>query len=383
MDLSVSTVPRVGVAQNELTLFVESPAAIAAMVDDIRSARTRVWLESYIIADDTAGQAVAEALKERARAGVNVRVLYDPIGSRATPAAFFRDLAHAGVEVHAFNPLWEGLRRFSLLRLLNRRNHRKLLVIDDRIAYFGGMNIVDTSTAATVESPGWRDVHVRLCGPQQPEVALSFERSWRLAHGERVERRPRGYRRALLSSGAESIQFFDSGPGMRHTRAGRLYARLFRAARRCIRMSMAYFVPVGRVLRELLRAHRRGVFIQVVVPGQSDIPLVQRATRHLYTRLLRRRFHIYERQRNMLHSKATVVDDQWTVIGSANLEARGLWINLEFLAVIHSRELARVVTQIIQAEIDQSHRMRLRDYCRRSWWDRLLDRLAWSLRWWL
>ena len=119
------------------------------------------------------------------------------------------------------------------------------------------------------------------------------------------------------------------------------------------------------------------------MPGASDIPLVQRATRHLYTRLLRRRFHIYERQRNMLHSKVTVADDQWTVIGSANLEARGLWMNLEFLAVIHSRALAKVMSGIIQHEIDQSHRMELREYCRRGRVQRLLDRLAWGLRWWL
>src|SRR5262245_11964164 len=123
MDLSLSSAARVVVAQNELTIFVESPPAIAAMIDDIRSARTRVWLESYIVADDTAGRAVSEALRERAWAGLSVRVLHDPVGSRATPAAFFRELAQAGVEVHAFHSLWEAFWKFSLLRRLNRRNH--------------------------------------------------------------------------------------------------------------------------------------------------------------------------------------------------------------------------------------------------------------------
>lgn len=383
MDAPFLPPPRVTVAGNDLTVFVESPPLIAAMLDDIRVAQRRVWLETYIFADDVAGRPVALALQEKARAGLDVRLHYDPVGCRSTPSAFFRDLARAGVQVQAFNPLWEGLWRLGPLRVLNRRNHRKLLVVDERVAYFGGMNVIDTSTAARIESPGWRDVHVRLTGPQQPEVAESFERAWRLARGEPIERRPPPYRKALLARGEESIQFFDSGPGLRHTRAGRLYARLIRAARRRLRISMAYFVPVGRVLRELLRAHRRGVFIQVVVPGESDIPLVHRATRFLCTRLLRRRFHIYERQRNMLHSKATVVDEQWSVVGSANLDARGLWINLEFLAVIHSRELARVMSEIIQHEIGLSRRIKLRDYSKRSWWQRLLDRLAWALRWWL
>jgi cardiolipin synthase len=146
---------------------------------------------------------------------------------------------------------------------------------------------------------------------------------------------------------------------------------------------MGYFVPVGRVLKELLRARRRGVFVQVVVPGQSDVPLAQRATRHLYSRLVRRHFHIYERQKNMLHSKVLVADDQWTTIGSANLEARGLWINLELMAVIHSRPLAEVINRIIDEELQYSERVRLRTWRARSRWQRLLDRLAWSLRWWL
>ena len=146
---------------------------------------------------------------------------------------------------------------------------------------------------------------------------------------------------------------------------------------------MAYFLPVGGVLRELLRAHRRGVFIQAVVPGASDVPLVQRATRHLYTRLLRRRFRVYERQVNMLHSKVMVVDDQWTVVGSCNLDARSLYINLEFLAVIHSRNLARVMNRVVRYEIARSKRVTLQGYRETSWWRRLVNRLAWLLRWWL
>ena len=381
---------RVSVADHELTIYVESPPLFAAMIDDIRAARSRVWMETYLILDDPAGRAIAEALKERARAGVDVRLHYDTIGSLTTPTRFFRNLARAGVQVHAFHSLWEALWRFRFLRLLNRRNHRKLLVLDDRIAYFGGMNVVDVSNIRTAEqaehvawSSGWRDVHVRLEGPQQGELAESFERSWKRARGEPVRRRPKPYRQALLDAGEESLQFFDSGPGLKNTRAARVFVRLIRAARRTITLSMAYFVPVGQVLRELLRAHRRGVFIRIVVPGQSDVPVVQRATRHLYTRLLRRRFHVYERQVNMLHSKVMVVDGEWAVLGSANLDARSLWINLEFVAVVHSRKLARALNEVIRYEIAHSRRITRRNYLQQRWWQRLLDRLAWALRWWL
>jgi cardiolipin synthase len=381
---------RLTVAGHDLTIFVESPPLFNAMLRDIHMARQRVWLESYIFLDDAAGQVVGEALKDRARAGLDVRVLYDAVGCLSTPAVFFQHLQEAGVKVHAFHSFWEIFWRFPALRFLNRRNHRKLLIIDDRAAYFGGMNLVDQSQIHSLEdlkdlpaSAGWRDVHARLAGPQQSQVAESFERSWRLAHGQPVERRPRHYREARLAPGEESIQFFDSGPGLKHTRAARLFSRLIRTARHSLTFAMAYFLPVGRVLRDLLRAHKRGVFVRVVVPGESDVPIVQRATRYLYSRLLRRRFHIYERQRNMLHSKVLIVDEQWTVLGSANLDARSLWYHLEFLAVIHSRNLARVMNTIIGNEIAHSRRITLRECLQQSWWRRWTDRLAWAVRWWL
>jgi cardiolipin synthase len=381
---------RVAVAGHELSIYVESPPLIESIVNDIRSARTRVWVESYIFLDDRAGQAVAEALMERAQAGVDVRVIADAVGSQTAPWPFFRELEEAGVRVHIFHSFWEALWSLSAFRIINRRNHRKLVVIDDSVAYFGGMNLADTFQATDVEPPegrpassGWRDVHIRLTGPQQAEVAESFERSWRLAHKEEIQRRTRAYRLGKLAPGEESIQFFDSGPGLKHTRAGRIFIRVLKEARQSLTLSMAYFVPVGRVLRALLRAHRRGVFIRVVVPGESDVPVVQRASRWLYTKLIRRRFHIYERQFNMLHSKVMVIDDQWSIVGSCNLDARSLWLNLEFLAVIHSEKFAQALNAIAAYEIERSRRITLRECLARSRWQRFLDRAAWSLRWWL
>ena len=143
---------------------------------------------------------------------------------------------------------------------------------------------------------------------------------------------------------------------------------------------MAYFLPVGGVLKALLRAPRRGVLVRVVVPGESDVPLVQHATRHLFSWLLRRRFRIYERQVSMLHSKVMVADDAWTVVGSCNLDARSLYINLEFVAVIHSRQLAQALNRVMRFEVAHSKRVTLQEYRERTWWRRLVNRLAWALR---
>ena len=380
------------VAGQALTTFESSGPLIKAMVEDIRQARQRVWLESYIIAADAAGQAVAEALKERAAAGVDCRVIYDAVGSASTPSAFFRDLEAAGVHVHAFHTLWESLWQFRSLRVLNRRDHRKLLVIDDRTAYFGGMNLVDQSGIATVAnaqarhlpaSAGWRDVHVRLEGPQQQHLAEAFRRIWQRVRLHRRPRRVRWAVREMLESRSESIHFFDSRPWFKYHQPRRVLSPLLRGARHTITLSMAYFIPDGRVLRDLLRAAKRGVKVRVIIPGISDVPAVYWATRHLYARLLKHDIRIYERKDRMLHSKVLVIDGVWTVLGSCNLDPRSLQINLELIAVIHSRPMAAAINRIARFELRNSRRVTIADVRKRSWLERLLDRLAWSMRRWL
>jgi cardiolipin synthase len=385
----------VTVAGHELTVFVESPPLFESILRDIQGAKERVWVEVYIFFNDPMCKKISEAMQARAREGLDVRVLYDALGSSSTPNAFFSEMTNAGIRVHAFHSLLEGFRRFRPLTILNRRNHRKVIVIDDRIGYFGGMNLVENVEDVGQEkaqgrptSSGWRDVHVRLVGLQQSELAESFDRSWRRAHGEKVERRPRVYRRALQvvtsrEGQEETIRFFDSGPGTRYSRAGRVFTRLMRRARFQITLSMAYFIPVGMTLRALLGARRRGVRVRVIVPGKSDVKLVQRATNYLYEMLLKRGFRIYERRQRMLHSKAMVVDDLYTVVGSCNLDPRSLYINLEFLAVIRSQTFARVIGRICRFETRQSTRVTLGAVRKVGWWQRVLNRGAWALRWWL
>ncbi|MBX9789240.1 MAG: phosphatidylserine/phosphatidylglycerophosphate/cardiolipin synthase family protein [Pirellulales bacterium] len=387
------TVGPLAVADQALCIFLESPPLVAAMVDDIQRATKCVWLEFYIVQADSAGNAIANALVERAAAGVDVRVLYDGLGCQATPLAFFNRLTAAGVDVLAYNTIWDALRsvrRFT--RIVNRRNHRKLLIVDDAIGYFGGMNITGGEADAAggagrpipdTDSSGWRDVHVRLAGHQAVELADSFDRSWRRALRLRVQRRPRTYRRGRLPLGAEKIRFYDSGPGRRHSRAHRVYRRLFRRAQSRITISMAYFLPTGRVLGELLRAARRGVRIEVVVPSQSDVKLVERATRFMYPRLLRRCFVIYERQRRMLHSKIAVIDDEWSVVGSANLDARSLGFNLEFLAVVRSRRFASALRDVCDYEVAHSQLVTLEKCAASGRWEQYLNWCAYQLRWWL
>ena len=386
-----SPVRRVQVAGHTLDVFTEWPEYAARLLPDIAGARKRVWVEVYIFHNDTAGQAVAAALIERAKAGLDVRLLVDYVGSQRTPDAFFGKLREAGVKFHNYHTFAEALWKFSIFGLFNRRNHRKLIVVDDNVGYFGGMNIIDAQDPPTAEeanhgmpnSAGWRDVHVRMQGPQTSDLAESYIRSWQRALKEKCPRKPRAYRRPRLADQTDSIRFFDSGPGGKYSRAARVFSALLKRAKERVTLSMAYFVPIGGVMRSLLRARRRGVRIRVIIPGKSDVRLVQRATTHLYKKLLDQGLRIYERQDRMLHSKVMVVDGKWTVVGSANFDPRSFFTNLEFLAVVRSGAFAAVIEEICREEMKGSKVVHLADCGKLSWTDRLLNQGAWSIRRWL
>jgi cardiolipin synthase len=382
-------VPTLLIDGHEWTVYSESAPMLAALADDIRAAKHRVWIEVYIFANDEAGSSLVELLARRAREGLDVRLIYDTVGSLLTPAALFRPLIEAGGKVHAFHTMSEAFSRSRFFELFNQRNHRKLVVIDDAIGYFGGMNIVDLRDVRSVEderrrnlpaSSGWRDVHVRMVGPRQSELAEAMEELWLYAQHKQMTHGRRWPVREMLSAPEDRFFFFDCRPMFHYRRVQRVLVPLIRRARHTITISMAYFIPFGRVLRALLRARRRGVRVRVVIPGQSDVRAVQWATRHFYSYLLKRGIRIYERNDQMLHSKVMVIDDDWSVLGSCNLDPRSLRTNLEFVAVVRSRPLAAALLGICRHEIANSTRVTIACVRNRTCWQRLVDRLAWSVR---
>lgn len=381
-------VAEVDVAGNRLHLFVELPPMIESLLTDIRAATRRVWIESYIVADDATGRAVAEALRERVAAGVECRLVYDSVGSLRTPSKYFTDLEAAGVAVRPYHHISKMWGRFDFFRRFNRRSHRKLIVIDDHVCYFGGMNLVDSSGPPVVsdkhnrppEGLGWRDVHVRLDGPKTAEIATAMEDLWRRINDEPASEMRRWPVIPMAESYGDDIFFFDSRPTHQYRKPSRVLKTLLDGAQHRVTLLMAYFIPVGKILKALLYARKRGVNVQVIVPGVSDVPMVQWASRYMYEKLLKRGIEIYERNDRMLHSKAMVVDSCWSVIGSCNLDPRSLRINLEFLAVIRSDKLAAELEKICNYEREHSRKIELDEHRKASWWDRLLYRFAWYFR---
>jgi cardiolipin synthase A/B len=381
---------------NRLELYTDSESYLTALIADIRSARERVWIESYTISQDPLIDQMVEAVCERASAGLDCRATFDAIGSFRTSDALFETLRAAGVKVYIFRPLKQWQWRLRFLQRFNRRNHRKLVVIDGLISYFGGMNLVnfggsgtppDFKTRHQRSDPSWRDVHIRLSGKATSKVASAF-----LAIRPLSEREKRGLppiRTAptlnpsvatILRSPPDSIEFVDSRPRIKYRRPAPFFNALIRQANQQVRLAMAYFLPFGGILRSLRNAIRKNVVVEVIVPAQSDVPPVKWATQYMYERLIKQGIKIYERKEQMLHAKAMVVDHQWSVVGSCNFDPRSMLTNLEFFAIIHSVDFAHQLQEILDFEKAHSQLVSLDTHRKRNWFLRLLSRIAWSFR---
>lgn len=317
-------------------LYAEGDTFFAAMLAAIAAARVSVRLETYIFEAAGIGLRIRDGLTEAARRGVRVRVLVDAFGSSALTAAFWDPLRDAGGEVRVFNPL-----RLSRLGI---RDHRKLTVCDDTVAFVGGFNIAPTYEGDGV-SLGWRDVAVRVEGPLARVLGSTFDRLYTMAAFRRklfMRLRRSQEKRAVESCGCEVLL---GGPG----RGGSPLLKALRrdlARARSVRIMVAYFLPTRRLRRALTRAARRGAEVELILPGKSDVALSKLATESLYRRLLRAGVRILEYQPQMLHGKVFVVDDV-VYVGSSNLDPRSLRLNYELTLRLEGREIAAAARRVL------------------------------------
>jgi cardiolipin synthase A/B len=340
--------------------------AFPAMLAAIGAARKSIRLEVYIFTADALGQSFLRALIEARQRGVSVRVLVDAIGSLTLPDAFWTPLREAGGEARFFNPI--DLRRFEI------RNHRKLLVCDDRVAFVGGFNIAPEYEGDGV-TRGWRDIGVRIEGRLAAEMGFTFDEMYVLAdfrHKRLVRFRKSKLKRAVEESGTETLLLGGPGRG-RNPIKRRLLLDISGAAD--IRIMVAYFLPTGRLRRLLIRRARQGCRVQLILPSKSDVPLSQLAAQSLYRRLLRAGVEVYEYQPQILHAKSFVVDDI-VYVGSANLDPRSLSINYELMVRFLDQAAATDARKVFDEVLKHSRKVELSELRGRgTFWVRLK-------RWW-
>lgn len=356
-----------GTATGTRRLYNEGDELYAAMLDAIQHARHSIKLESYIFADDEIGQRFAAALGARARAGLQVLVHLDAAGSlfwgsRRLTKGMQRD----GVRVRWFHRWsWRHPSRY------NRRNHRKLLVVDGQVGFLGGFNIHRENSREIYGERRWRDLHVEVRGRLARMLQTLFDAFWR---GRRV-RTP-----ALEASGDTLIT--------NHSLRGRLFLRnlyvaRFVAAQRSIWLTTPYFVPDRRTRLSLMTAARRGVDVRVLLPLKSDVRLVQWAARAAYARLLASGVQIYKYLPRMLHAKTAIVDGAWSTIGTANIDYRSFFLNYELVLASADTALAAALQRQFLSDLQESMQVQATTWAQRHWPGRALERIGWLLRRWL
>jgi cardiolipin synthase A/B len=364
---------------NLVALLTDGAAAYPAMLEAIGQAKRAIVLESYIFAADATGGRFLDALCERARAGVSVRVLVDGVGSLNTPRAFWLPLLEAGGRVEIFRPIVRPILARLLSsrwwRFLWHRDHRKLLVVDDRLGFIGGLNIGDDYAPQAWGGRAWHDGHARLEGPAARALASLFNRTWKQLTREDWE----GRLAAPSSVGGTSVQLLEGRLTRRHS-VRKAYLQAMRNAEHSICITNAYCIPDRMVRRALRGACRRGVKVQMLLAGATDIRAVQYASRALYSRLMRWGVEIYEWTDRVLHAKTAVIDGVWCSIGSYNLDRRSLVHNLEANISCVDRSLGSDMAAQFERDLARSQRVDSATWHRRSGLSKLLEVIFYELR---
>jgi cardiolipin synthase len=340
------------------------------MLAAIRNARKTITFETYIYWSGCIGREFAEALAERARAGVRVHVLLDWFGSKKMDPESLELMTQAGAAVEMYRPL----RWYSLSRL-NHRTHRKILVADGAVGFIGGVGIADHWLGNADSPDHWRDTHFRLEGPAVAQLQAAFMDNWMKTRAEVLH--DEDYFPPLEPAGDVSAQVFKSSPREGSSSVRLMYLLSIAAAREQIQLANSYFVPDNLSVRELVDAQGRGVRIEIIVPGPIiDVAVTRRASRSRWGKLLEAGIAIYEYQPTMYHCKVMVVDRCWVSVGSTNFDNRSFRLNDEANLNALDRGLAEVQSRIFEADKQKSRRITWEEWKRRPWTEKTIEAAA-------
>lgn len=349
--------------------------AFPAMLAAIAGARVSIELEMYIWADDKTGNRFREALIDRSKAGCRVRVLYDALGSFSMPAKFADSMREAGAEVIQYHPVAPWRPRWSL----NRRDHKKILVVDDRIGFTGGINLSDENLPIDEGGKAWFDWHVGIEGPAVYDLAAAFRHTWLREGGTPYD--PPRMPPPFLGRNVLAVQVISNVRLQDRWRMHRAYLWAIRNAQRDIAIMNSYFVPERGLRRAFRAAAARGVSVRVIVPQTSDVPAVAHASRHLHKRLIQTGIRVFEwPPERMMHAKLGVIDDVWSTIGSYNLDHRSLYLNLEVGLVALDESLGRELRAQFEKDLARCTEVTVAKLEARSAWQKFLDWFWFQMR---
>jgi cardiolipin synthase len=335
---------------NRITTLNNGNEIFPAMLAAISSARTTVNMEMFVFEKGLIPQRFADALADRARAGVQVRVLLDAVGA-AKSRGYHADLRAAGVVLELHHRVW-----WPDLRRYNHRTHRKLLIVDGRVGFIGGVGIADHWAGAAGSPEEWRDIHYRVEGPVVAQLQGAFQDNWVQAHGE-ILQGPAHFP-ASATAGTTAASVFYSSPRRQRYGSELMYHLALASAEKSIRITNPYFLPRRELSDALCAAARRGVKVQILLPGEYiDQKAVRRGSRKRWPTLLAAGIEIYEYQPTMIHTKLLVIDDYFVSLGSTNLDPRSLRLNDEANMNVLDRTFARQQANIFANDLLRAKRI--------------------------
>lgn len=351
---------------NRVTLLENGGQAYAAMLSAIEAAKQTIHLETYILRSDKTGRRFAQALAAKARAGVRVRLIFDSIGSLDLDSAYLTRLRNAGVQILEYHPIAPWRPRWAW----GRRDHRKILVVDSRVGFTGSMNINDDHAPREEGGQDWHDAHVKVEGP----AALTLDRLFRVVWFKETQRWFHLEPATDEAPGASKVWVAANEEFLHRYRIRSAYLEAFRAARRYIYISNAYFLPDIPTRMALASAARRGVDVRQLVQGRTDITSVWHASRDHYDYLLRHGVRLYEWSGPVLHQKTCVVDDAWCSVGSYNMDHLSLLRNLEVNLHILDADFASRLRRSFKDDAAVSRPIPLEQWRRRPLSEKILER---------
>ena len=371
---------------NKVTLLADGQAAYAAMFKAMQGARDHINLETFIIDDDDVGRKFSDLLLKKQAEGVQVNLIYDSVGSITNPAAFFQRLRDGGIQVVEFNPI-NPLKAHGNW-LLAHPDHRKILIVDGKIAITGGINISSVYSSKLsgrdVEEGKplpWRDTDVQIEGPAVAEFQKLFLDTWSKQNGPELS--GRNYYPKMKEDGNALVRVIGSTPGADNRITFIMYVAAITFAEHSIHLTNAYFIPDDQILKAFTDAARRGVDVKIILPETTDSSLALYAARYNYSELLESGVKIYERRNALLHAKTAVIDGVWSTVGSTNLDYWSLLSDDEVNAVVLSREFAAEMEKTFAQDLAESHQIKWEEWKERPLFTKMREWFAHLFDHWL
>jgi len=347
---------------NQVQLLMDGEATYSAMIDAINTAESYVFVQFYIVRDDTSSRRMRDALIEKARAGVRVHFLYDEIGSIKLPDSYLELMRKESIEVSGFKTTKGRNNRFQI----NFRNHRKLLIVDGRIGFIGGHNLGD-------EYLKYRDTHMRIDGPATQQIQLTFLKDWFWATGGIPQCNTTA---ETVGSDDQAVAIVNTGPADDNAHCSVLFTTLIDMARRRLWITSPYFVPDDVMVRALQAAALRGVDVRIILPGKADQKFVELASFTYYGLMTSCGVRLYRYRDRFMHQKVILVDDGLAGIGTVNLDNRSIYLNFEATGLVADNGFAKKVEAMLVADLECSEEVQCAHFDNKPFRFRVAARIA-------